>query len=94
MSDQEGQHDEQDLESGETVHLTKHPNEAKWAITSYDWGGISSSPQLQLETATVYAEKLKWESMRFDTPNQAYAFVADQIKTGKAPGKKTTSRRA
>lgn len=81
MNDQRGKHDSQILHSGEEVHLTKSPG-GKWSIKSYDW---SFPKGLVLATKTVYAQDVGWKEYKFDSVEDAYSFVSNQIKLGKAP---------
>ncbi len=94
MPDEIGKHDSRTLDSGETVHLTKHPG-SSWEIKSYDWSW--PEPQhlgplgvKELKTATVYAQDLGWQDRRFGTVDEAYEFVAGQIRAGKAAGARHT----
>jgi hypothetical protein len=70
---------------------------SKWRINAYDWswfegqhlgpGGEPLGPK-QLKVGTVFAQDVGWEDHRFDTADEAYAFVAKQIRAGNAPGSK------
>jgi hypothetical protein len=40
---------------------------------------------MMLTMASVFAQKLGWEEMEFETAEDAYAFVERQIKKGNAP---------
>lgn len=87
----EGGHDSRLLKSGEEVHLIKAPKK-KWAISSYDWSWFANdSDGLALMTAQVFAQKVGWEKLEFDTAEDAYAFVEQQIKTGKVPRRQNPS---
>jgi len=90
-----GKHDSRTLETGETVHLTMDPAD-KWRITAYDWSwfeGQHSGPAgeplgpKELKVGTVYAQDVGWENLRFDTKDEAYGFVAKQIRSGKVPAR-------
>ena len=77
-----GENASRQLDSGETIHLVRDPG-SKWQIKQYDWSWVSG---LVLWTATVYAEKLGWENLTFETKDDAYIFVDSQIKAGNVPG--------
>jgi transcriptional regulator with XRE-family HTH domain len=79
-------HDSREVSSGEQVHLIKIP-EKKWGISSYDWSWLSKSNGLMLMNARVFAQMVGWEGMQFDTANDAYSFVEQEIKKGKVPSK-------
>jgi hypothetical protein len=91
-----GKHDSRTLETGETVHLTMAPG-GKWRITAYDWSwfegqhlgarGERLGPK-ELKVVTVFAQNVGWENLRFDTKDEAYAFVEKQIRAGKVEGSK------
>jgi hypothetical protein len=83
MTSHTGAHDSRTLDTGETVHVVKHPG-GKWRISSYDWSWTNG---LMLWTATVFAQTLAWENMDFDTADDANRFVEQQLKDGKAPSK-------
>lgn len=83
MTRQTGAHDSRDLETGETVHLVRRPG-GKWRISSYDWTWTNG---LMLYTATVFSQTLNWDNLDFDTPDDAYRFVEQQFRDGKAPSK-------
>ena len=83
MRNHTGAHDSRDLQTGETVHLVRHPG-GKWRISSYDWSWTNG---LMLWTARVYAQTLAWDNLDFDTIDAAYAFVEEQLRDGKAPSK-------
>ncbi len=96
MNDDTGRHDHRTLQTGEDVYLIKEPG-GNWAIRSYErsWfelgqrtlEGVSlGTLPRQLKTATIQAHDLGWQDLRFDTPEQAYQFVEEQIRSGKAPG--------
>jgi hypothetical protein len=76
-------HDSHILSSGEEVYLIKMPGK-KWGISSYDWSWTEGQ---MLKTIQVFAQTLGWESMEFDTADEAYAFVERQLKKGKAPSR-------
>ena len=78
---EDGEHDERDLETGETVYLVRHPGEKDWAISGCDGGSwVNNGPNgLEMVTSTADIVKLKWDKHRFDSVDQAYAFVAEQI---------------
>lgn len=40
-----------------------------------------------LYTATVFSQTLNWDNLDFDTPDDAYRFVEQQFRDGKAPSK-------
>src|SRR5260370_4603507 len=91
-----GKHDSRTLETGETVHLTMDPG-SKWRINAYDWSWFEGQPlgprgeplgPKELKVGTVFAQDVGWENHRFDTEDDAYAFVAKQIRAGKVPGAK------
>ncbi len=90
MTSNTGAHESRDLETGETVHLVRHPG-SKWRMSSYDWSWTNG---LMLWTAQVFAQKLGWENLEFDTPGAAYGFVEQQLKEGKIPSKGTQHRAA
>jgi hypothetical protein len=77
-----GENASRQLDSGETVHLVRDPD-GKWQIKQYDWSWVNDAV---LWTATVYAAKLGWENMTFETKDDACVFVDRQIKAGKVPG--------
>ncbi len=94
----QGKHDNRTLETGETVHLTMDPG-SKWRIKSYDWSwfegqhlGPGGEPLGPKELKTVSAQDVGWEDRRFDTQEEAYAFVAKQIRAGKTPGSKQSKQ--
>jgi hypothetical protein len=77
-------HDSRILASGEEVHLLKMRGK-KWTISSYDWSWLDG---MVLQNPRVFAEKVGWNTMEFETADAAYAFVEKQIKKGKVPGAK------
>lgn len=79
-------HDSRVLPSGEEVHLIKMP-EKKWGINSYEWSWLNRQSGLMLMSARVFAPMVGWQSMAFDTADDAYAFVERQLKKGKIPSK-------
>ena len=83
MTSNTGGHDSRNLETGENVHLVRNPG-SKWRISSYDW---SWTDGLMLFTAQVFAQTLSWENLEFDTTDDAYAFVEQELKDHKAPSK-------
>ncbi|MEO8165928.1 MAG: hypothetical protein ABI619_11095 [Betaproteobacteria bacterium] len=83
MTSTTGAHDSRDLETGESVHLVRHPG-GKWRISSYDWSWTNG---LMLWTATTFAQTVAWENLDFDTTDEAYGFVKQQLKDGKVPSK-------
>ena len=90
MTSNTGAHESRDLETGETVHLVRQPG-SKWRISSYDWSWTNG---LMLWTAQVFAQKLGWENLEFDTPDAASAFLEQQLKEGKIPSKVSQRRAA
>jgi hypothetical protein len=82
-------HDSRILPSGESTHIVKIPGDNKWHIRSYDW---SWREGLMLYTAQVFAQEMGWQDLEFDTFDDAYAFVEQQIKKGKAPSKPNKRR--
>ena len=74
-----GENASRQLDSGETVHLVRDPG-GKWQIKQYDWSWVNG---LILLTATVFAEKLGWQDLTFETKENAYVFVDRQIKSRK-----------
>jgi hypothetical protein len=83
MNNDKGAHDSHDLPTGESVHLVRHPR-GKWQVSSYDW---SSTDGLMLLTVQVFAQTLGWENLDFDSADDAYTFVEQQLRDGKAPSK-------
>jgi len=94
MTDDNGKHDHRELPTGETAYLTKDPG-SNWRVDQYErsWfdgerligpGGGMIVPN-ELQTRSVSAQDLGWQDRRFDTEDEAYAFVAEQIRAGKAP---------
>jgi hypothetical protein len=91
MTGDNGKHDHRELQSGETVYLTKDPG-SKWRIDGYDcsWfegqhlgpGGVLLGPN-KLKTKKVTAQAMGWEDRRFDTEVEAYAFVEEHIRANK-----------
>ena len=76
MTSNTGAHESHDLETGETVHLVRHPG-SNWHISSDDWSWINDGPMLL--TARVFAQKLGWENREFDTPDAACAFLEQKL---------------
>ncbi len=101
MTDDNGRHDNRTLETGETVYLTKDPGD-NWRIDHYDYnwfdgqhsgpGGVLFGPKELKGTKPILAQAMGWEDLRFDTEHEAYAFVAEQIRSGKVPGAKALKR--
>lgn len=89
-----GKHASRTLQTGERVHLTMDPG-SKWRINAYDWSwfqgqhlGPAGEPlgPNELKYGTVFAQDVGWEDHRFDREDEAYDFVASQIRAGKVPG--------
>jgi hypothetical protein len=79
-----GAHDSRTLETGDTVHLIKHPNSKTWRINSYDWSWWVEGPILM--TARVFPNMVDWDNKEFESPADAYEFVENQIKSKAVPG--------
>ena len=100
MTNDNGKHDHREFQTGETVYLTKDPG-SNWRIDQYDYswpegrregpGGVLLAPEV-LMNARVFAQRMGWEDLRFGTEDEAYAFVAEQIRAGKAPGASALKR--
>lgn len=78
-----GAHKSRMLSTGEQVHLIQHPDQG-WRINSYEWSWIAG---MSLQSCQVFAQHMGWEDIEFATPDEAIAFVQEQINTGVAPGK-------
>ena len=99
MTDDTGKHDSRTLDTGVTVHLRKDPG-STWAINSFDWcqprfegqhigpGGLPLGPKRLIVPKPIFAQDVGWEDLKFDTEDEAYAFVAEQLRTGKVGGRK------
>jgi hypothetical protein len=94
MNESGRKHDSRQLSPHEEVHLIQGPDK-KWAIGSVDltWyqgqhvrpdEAASPGPQ-GFKWLKFYAEQLGWEDREFDTPDQAYAFVEEQLRAGNVP---------
>ena len=89
MDGHDGGHDSRVLEHGEIVHLAKPPGR-KWRIKKYEWSRVESSDgDIGPHASTVFGERVGWEALEFDTPDDAYAFVADQIRQNRVPHTKS-----
>ena len=90
-----GKYDSRQLSPHEEVHLTQGPGKT-WAIGSIDltwwcedqpvWPDGTPLPvQKGLNWMKVYAQQLGWENREFDTCDQAYAYVEEQLRAGNVP---------
>lgn len=95
MNESGGKHDSRQLSPHEEVHLTQVPSK-KWAIGSIDltwWGEgqhvlLDETPLPErkgLNWTKVWAQELGWENREFDTPDQAYAYVEEELRAGNVP---------
>ena len=98
MTNDNGKHDHREFQTGETVYLTKDPG-SNWRIDQYELlarrpakGREGCSCAEVLMNARVFAQRMGWEDLRFGTEDEAYAFVAEQIRAGKAPGASALKR--
>ncbi len=82
-SEDKGAHDTRTIDTGETVHLIRHPH-GKWRVSSYEWSWVDWPT---LMTARVAAHNIGWDSREFETPEDAYAFVSQQIATKAVSGR-------
>ena len=92
MTESTRKHDSRTLQTSEVVDLIKHPG-SDWAVQSYHWswfewqhlgpGGIPLGPSA-VGWMTFHAGDLGWEDRKLDTEDEAYAFVEDHIRSGRA----------
>ncbi|MBA3312548.1 MAG: hypothetical protein H0T47_04535 [Planctomycetaceae bacterium] len=85
MTDDYGMGDSRELETGETADLFKTPN-GKWRIRQYElsWAEHVDSGEGKISKVSGDAAKLGWGDLEFDTPDDAYAFLEDQIRKNPA----------
>ena len=94
MSDSGRKHDSRRLSPHEEVHLIQGPRK-KWTVSSIDVTWVQGPYAWPDETplpvpegfnwTKVYARQFGWENREFDTPDQAYAFVEEQLRAGNVP---------
>lgn len=76
-------YDHKTLRSGETVWVYRSVIRQTWRIRRYTWrskeGAVSTA-------STVYAWHIGWQDEEFETAEDAFEFVEEQIKLGCAPG--------
>lgn len=86
MTSEQGMSEDRRLKNGEIVYLKKHPGE-KWRIEFYE-----CNPTLRVgQAGGLYAEFPEvhvpaWGKKEFETPEDAIAFIEEQIKSGTVPG--------
>ena len=67
-------HDSRDLDTGETVHLIRHPG-SDWRINSYDWSEWPGTDGLRLSTFQVIRAGQggeKWRLSRLTMPTPSW----------------------
>ncbi|MDP6557386.1 MAG: hypothetical protein QGG71_22160 [Pirellulaceae bacterium] len=94
MNESGGKHDSRQLSPHEEVHLIQGPGK-KWAIGSIDltwvqgkyaWpDGVPLPVPEGFNWTKVYAQQLGWENREFDTPDQAYTYVEEQLRACHVP---------
>jgi hypothetical protein len=94
MNESGRKHDSRQLSPHEEVHLIQGPGK-KWVIGSIDLTWYQGNDVWPDETALpvpkgfkwlkVYAQQLGWKNREFDTPDQAYAYVEEQLRAGNVP---------
>jgi len=80
-----GAHLSRVLPTGEQVHLIHHPDRG-WFVNSYEWSWLTDHGQM-LTTAQVFAQRLGWDTIEFETPDDAIKFVQEKINEGVVPHK-------
>jgi len=83
MGGNAGAHDSKRIETGELVHLIKHPG-TKWFVNSYEWSNLSDDGKM-FWTARVTFQMVGWDKLEFNTTDDAYSFVQEQINNRKVP---------
>jgi len=77
-------HEHKILTSGELVEVIRHPITKKWKVRAY-WWDIYEPPVISWCSVDAFFG-LGWREKKFDSADDAFDFLEEQIRSGNVPG--------